>query len=340
MKTLKILRKDRTGSIEVPTDTVTLRVNEPVSELANLAEVIQSLPKFESLDLYVTDYGKTDLTQSLEFLRGAKRLKNLSISSMTQLRDCSALLECHGLKWLSLNSDVSKNFDFNILPSLHSLSSLSVGMPNISVMEQIAKASQLASLEALGGFKLASLEPLAGLKNLQKLKLWGGSLMSCRGLSAFDELEELNLGYSKVRDTTELGSVKNLKSMQLIGNKTISDLEFFREGNLEKLGLFEIPKLNSLKPLLRLSKLKAIDCTARIADGDLLPLTNHPKLEKAAIAGRYKAGLKKIRVDSGCVFRVGHETLKLTRKGPLVLETATEAKERIGKLIGAEKRKA
>jgi len=121
--------------------------------------------------------------------------------------------------------------------------------------------------------------------------------------------------------------------LELIGNKAISNLDFLREGNLEVLGLFEIPKLDSLKPILRLSQLKEVRCSAKVADGDLLPLVSLPMLEKATIPGRYKAELKKVRVDSACVFRVGRETFKLTKEGPVILETATEAKGRLHKKL-------
>lgn len=250
---------------------------------------------------------------------------------MPHLRDCAPLIECNTLESLSLSRHVTKAFDFNLLPSFSSLRSLSVELPSNAVLERISKTSQLTSLHAGGGFKLATLEPLAGLANLQQLSLWSGSLDSSRGLAVFAKLEVLNLGYSKVRDTTELGSLKGLKKMQLLGNKAISNLDFLQPGDLDFLGMFEIPHLDSLKPILRLSKLKEFRSGAKVLDNDLLPLVGVPTLEKAYIPGRYKSALKKIRVDCPCVFKVGRETLKLTKQGPLVLETASEAKENLRK---------
>jgi len=333
MANLKILRNDGGAPIIVPADVTELKIEEPVSALTNLDEIIQSLPKLESLILYVTDYGKTDSTESLDFLRGVKCLKHLSLCSMPHLRDCDALVECKTLESLNLSRHVTKPFDFDVLPSLSSLRSLSVELPSNAMVGRISNASQLTKLQLLGGFKLTSIEPLAGLVNLQNLRLWSGSLASTRGLATFVKLEVLDLGYSKVRDTTELGSLKGLKKMKLLGNKSITNLEFLKPGELEFLGMFEIPKLESLKPLLRLSKLKVFQSEARILDDDLLPLVGIPTLEKAQIPGRYKSTLKKIRVDCSCVFEVGSETLKLSKQGPLVLETATEAKERLLKKL-------
>jgi hypothetical protein len=95
--------------------------------------------------------------------------------------------------------------------------------------------------------------------------------------------------------------------------------------------MFEIPRLQSLRPILRLSKLRKIEIEAEILDHDLLPLVSVPTLEKIYLPGRYKSALKKIRADCPCVFKVGRETLTLTKQGPLVLETAVKAKERIFK---------
>jgi hypothetical protein len=333
MASLKILRNDGGTPIVVPADVAELKIEEPVSLLTNLDEIIQSLPKLKSLIFYVTDYGKTDSTESLCFLRGAKCLKHLSLCSMPHLRDCDALVECKNLDSLSLSRHVTKVFDFGVLPSLSSLRSLSVELPSDAMVGRISKASQLTDLQLLGGFKLASLEPLAGLVNLQNLRLWSGSLTSTRGLTTFGKLEVLDLGYSKVRDTRELGSLKGLKKMKLLGNKAITSLEFLKPGELEFLGMFEIPKLESLKPLLRLSKLKEFQSGAKILDDNLLPLVGIPTLEKAHIPGRYKSALKKMRVDCSCVFKVGRETLKLSKQRALVLETASEAKERLLKKL-------
>jgi len=333
MLELKILRNAGDPPISVPIDAVRLEINDPVSTLTNFDEVIQSLPRLETLVLYVTDYSKTDRTKSLSFLRGAKRLKELSLRSMACLQDCGSIVECRSLEWLGLSRHVTKVFDFKLLPSVASLRSLYVEMPSKSVMDQIPEAVQLTSLEARGGFKLNSLEILKGLVNLEQLKLWSGSLNSSAGLAGLQRLKVLNLGYSRLRDATDLGSVSGLRKMELVGNKSISNLNFVREGELEFLGMFEIPKLDSFKPISRLSRLKEIHCSAVVTDGDLSPIVKHPSLAKVILPGRYKAPLKKLRIDSSCVFKAGRETFKLTNKGPLVLETAGEAKEHLLKKL-------
>ena len=214
-----VVKRDGGAPIFVPADVTELEINEPVSVLTNLNDAIRSLPNLEKLTFYASDYGKTDATQSLAFLRGASQLKELSLCSMPHLRDCAPLLECKKLEALRLTRQVTKVFDFRVLPSLSTSRSLSGEMPSNAVLTRISKVSQLTALEALGGFKLAFLEPLAGLANLRQLKLWSGSLASSRGLLAFSELEVLNLGYSKIRDTAELGSLTKLKKLELLGNK-------------------------------------------------------------------------------------------------------------------------
>jgi Leucine-rich repeat (LRR) protein len=226
---------------------------------------------------------------------------------------------------------VTNVFDFSVLASMSSLRTVSVELPTNVTLDKIAKLFQLTSLDALGGFKLPSLKPLAALVNLRRLKLWSGSLNSTHGLLGFGELEVLNLGHSKLRDTLDLGSLTGLKKLELVGNKAISSLSFLEEGDLEFLGMYEIPTLDSFGPVLRLPNLKEIRSDAKITDGDLLPLLSHPSLEKVTLPGRYKAQLKKLRIDSKCVFKVGRETLKVTKNGPIVLETAGEAKERVQK---------
>lgn len=333
VENLEILRNDGGPPIIVSTDAAELKIEEPVSALMNLHEVLQSLPKLETLICYVTDYGKTDFTRSLSFLSGSNRLKHLSLCSMPYLRDFASLAECKMLVKLNLTRHVTKIFDFSILPSITSLRVLNVELATNSMLARISQAPQLTALHVRGGFKLDSLEPLAGLKNLKDLRLWSGSLASSRGLANFENLEKVNFGYSKLRDTSELGSLKKLRKMELLGNKAIADLEFLQPSELEFLGMYEIPKLESIRPLSRLPNLKEFRCGAKIMDGDLLPLTRIPTLENVFIPGRYKFALKKIHADSECVFKVGRETLKLTRQGALVLETASEAKERLLKKL-------
>jgi hypothetical protein len=327
MAEMKILRSDGGAPISVSGDASKLEINEPVSVLTNLAEVIRSMSCLETLVFYVTDYGKVDSSISLSFLTGAKRLKGLSLRSMPHLQDCSAISECESLEWLDLSRHTAKVFDFSGLLPLNRLKRLSVEMPDNHALEAIAKLSQLTSLEARGGFKLKSLETLVTLVNLESLKLWSGSLFSTRGLSEFRKLKVLNLGHCKIKDTSDLGSIKGLIEMELVGNKSISDLNFLRESDLESLGLYEILKLNSIKPISRLPRLKELRSSASRADGDLLPLVEHPSLMRVVVAGRYKAALKKLKVDSACVFKAGHETFKISQNGPVVLQTAGEWKE-------------
>ena len=90
MANLEIMRNDGGPEIIVPADATELKIHEPVSALVNLNEVIRSLPKLETLICYVTDYGKTDFTESLSFLSGAKHLKHLSLCSMPHLQDCGS----------------------------------------------------------------------------------------------------------------------------------------------------------------------------------------------------------------------------------------------------------
>ncbi len=331
MQPLKLLRNDGGAPIIVPADATELTIHEPVSDLANAGEVIRSLAQLEKLFLYTRDLGKPDLTESLDFLRGAKNLKFLAIGSMRKLRYCAALAECKSLEWLVIRGAVP--FDFQILPLMPSLRKLQVETPGNKAVTRIAKTTQLTSLEIGGGFKLGSLEILAGLKNLEYLRLWHGSIESSRGLSALARLQTLDLGHSKLRDTAELGEVKGLKKMELVGNKFITNLEFLRGGDLEVLKMYQIPKLDSLKPLSRVTNLKEFYCEAKIMDEDLHTLVSMPSLEKAAIAGRYKAALKKIRVNCSCAFKAGRETLKVTEQGPLVLETASEAREHLRKKL-------
>src|SRR5438105_540973 len=120
MANLTIIRNDGGAPIVVPADATSLQINEPVSTFTNLDDVIRSLLKLERLTFYVTNYGKTDLTQSLAFLRGAKRLKELSLCSMPNLRDCAPLIECNALESLSLARNVTRTFDFSVLPSVSS----------------------------------------------------------------------------------------------------------------------------------------------------------------------------------------------------------------------------
>jgi hypothetical protein len=202
-------------------------------------------------------------------------------------------------------------------------------MPDSAAIGAIAKSAQITDLELRGGFNLSSLEPLSGLKGLEKLRLWSGRLESSRGSAEFKHLNSLDLGYSGLHDTTELGDGWRLGRLELIGNKKIRNLDFVRAGSLTSLGLEEVPALNSIEPLLRLSKLRQFKSSGTILDDDVSPLTQIPSLENASVHKKYGAPLKAIHVDCPCVFQAGHERFKLTKNGPLILETAADAKKRL-----------
>jgi hypothetical protein len=325
---VKLYRKQTSREVlSVPADTTELKVTVPISDLSDFAAFLASLPRLEKLFLYTADLSKTDYTESLDFLRAAKQLKWLSIGSMEHLRDCDSITECRSLEFLSLHRRTT--FEFEVLPSVMSLRRLSVEMPDSAAVEDIAKSAQITDLELRGGFNLSSLEPLSGLKGLEKLRLWSGRLDSSRGLAELEHLNSLDLGYSGLHDTTELGDGRRLGRLELIGNKKIRSLDFLRAGSLVSLGLEEVPALDSMKPLLRLSKLRQFKSGGTILDDDVSPLTQIPSLENASVHKKYGTPLKAIHVDSPCVFQAGHERFKLTKDGPLILETAADAKKRL-----------
>jgi hypothetical protein len=135
MAEMKIIRNDGGTAISVPADASKLEINEPVSTLANLAEVIRSMPCLETLVFYVTDYGKIDSSRSLSFLKGVKGLKGLSLRSMSHLQGCGAISECESLEWLSLSRHTTKVFDFSALLPLHRLKRLYVEMPDNHMLD-------------------------------------------------------------------------------------------------------------------------------------------------------------------------------------------------------------
>ena len=285
-----LLRKSGGNPITVSGDATELTITEPVSDFVNFNEVIGSLNRLEKLSLYTTDL-KPDLTESLDFLRGAKDLKFLAIGSMPKLQDCAAIADCQRLEWLVLTRNV--HFDFRLLPSIASLRKLKVELPGNAALNLIVKAPQLTSLEVLGGFNLRSLENIGALKNLEFLRLWSGSLLSTAGLSQLARLRTLDLGRSKLRDTAELGAVTGLRKLELIGNPAITSLEFLRPGALECLTMLEIPQLDSLKPLQRLAGLREFCFGGKVLDNDLRPLVSLPSLKRpqfrAVARRRWKA---------------------------------------------------
>ena len=120
------------------------------------------------------------------------------------------------------------------------------------------------------------------------------------GISTYDSLNKargitrLYLGsVTQVDDLTAISSLSNLEWLEIHEHKILRDLSPL--SNLKNLigirmsgGLFGTQKINSLKPLTRLTKLRRLYLSNLVAlDGDLSPLTNLYQLEYLDLANRY-----------------------------------------------------
>ena len=221
---------------------------------------IKSLDEIRGLEnlthlnsLWVSWFPITKMT-NLENLFNLKELK-LGYNQITRISGLDALKNLWQLKL-----DVNKISKIEGLDNLENLTHLDLSDNDISKIEGLDHLHQLKVLD-LGGNGIKKIEGIAHLKELEVLNL------ACQRDDISDhESKACRMCSSEITDLSGLKGLKNLKSLFLSGHYNLNTLEGIENfPNLEWLSI-EYTQVYSLKPLLKLTRLKNLYIEETSAD--------------------------------------------------------------------------
>lgn len=163
-------------------------VPEGAASLADLA-YLTYLEKLTISDMSI---------DSLDFLSGLTKLKELNIS------DCSV------------------SASLSILTTLPELKSLTLSGCSLSTIAELAGAQALASLD-LSSNAIGDITPLSDMSMLTKLDLSNNAVTDLSALSGLTKLVELDISYNSVSSISAIGGCSALTKLD-ITNNSIADL--------------------------------------------------------------------------------------------------------------------
>ncbi|WP_114240614.1 leucine-rich repeat domain-containing protein [Dyella sp. C9] len=208
----------------------------------------------------------------------------------------------HQLRTLSADSAVA--FDFSGMVELEELGGV--------WSEQWTGLEYCSALRSLhvSAFRRKTLEGLPRLANLASLTLIQTSLVSCQGMEAATELEELSVSYARgLRDITALASLPRLRRVEFESCRNIVQPEVL--GSLPALEFLLLKRFGSLPSLSfiegnkRLHGLALID--SKPADMDLGVCLRHPTLRRLGATG-FKGAMPPVaEVERQLEARLSHE---------------------------------
>jgi len=201
----------------------------------------------------------------------------------------------------SLNFQAAVRAEIDLV-SLPLLTDLSADWP--------AAKKSFSTLENLSSVYFASygahdLTPLTGNSRLTSIRMKQyPQVRSIDGIQEFKNLNQVEIVLAtKLDDITALHDPtpqSSLRSVDFNSCKRIANVEdFVGLGNLENLYLGNCGPLDSLKPLVALTKLRSLIMyeSTVITDGDLSPLLSMPALRDLAMANRrhYRPSVKEVK---------------------------------------------
>ena len=273
------------GNLDLPA------LQEP--DLPEATEIVIQGEHFSTSEqeLFLQVEGWTD--HDLQGLRPMVNLKTLDLSiSDSQITDWSPLAELTQLEHLNLvqTSDRSSilEMDLSFLKALTNLRSLEITVratrsgEYITMLSDLSPLAGLTNLQALrldGLTDVADLSPLAGLAGLETLSLRGAKY-DPRGVS-YDVI-------GSASDLSPLAGLTNLKSLSLLGLQTAQSLEpLSRLTSLQELYLCSrLEQTDALAPLEALTNLQTLELYAsQYGIGSATdPLTDMPAVSLEPLA--------------------------------------------------------
>jgi Leucine-rich repeat (LRR) protein len=218
------------------------------------------------------------------FLSKLKTIKRIGILDAPST-GFEALEEMDSLVDLSISCYFKSKIDFTKLVNLKYCS-----LDWYKGTESILEATSLTHLY-IDEFKAKDFSKLADLKNLEILAIKNSNIEDISCLSSLINLKKLELiNCKKLTDFTPIKSLTNLEWLSIDGTKEVGNIEFVR--NMTSLKILDVSDTNnieSIEPLKDLTGLKAVAFCGNkttIVDGDLSYLTKLPNLALLWLAPR------------------------------------------------------
>jgi hypothetical protein len=216
------------------------------------------------------------------------QLYDKTIGSLDVLRDLP------NLRYLCFDSQLKGGVDFTNFPQLRTLK-----FDWAKGAESIGACVGLVHLN-LGAYRLADLEILSNLHQLEVLHVMSRSLTSLRGIGALRSLRELYLSYcTKLTDLSGLDQCNNLNHIRIQSCKAFKKLDdIAKTKNLNLLYISDCGTIESLLPLRQCNELVYLYAVGNtsIVDSELAFLLEMTKIEDIRMADKrhYKPRIDEI----------------------------------------------
>ncbi len=234
--------------------------------------------------------------RDLNALVGFDFLEGLNVVGLG-IRDVSAIHAFSQLKYLYLSNDSKDAIDFSRFKHL-----TKCGLNWTPKRDTIFDAHGLRWL-IISGYRGKSADRFAGLRQLEFLCNVNARAMTEIGaLSRLTKLKQLELmGLSAVSSIDPLAGLQRLVVLLLDGMRGIGCIDAVSGmHDLKRLILYNCGEIQSLRPLQKLKKLEIVGFsgTTFVADGDISPLTNLPRLKLVAFQTRKHYNYRLVRLRS------------------------------------------
>lgn len=240
----------------------------------------------------------SDMDFSNTVMRALPAFPNLTGIALggTGITDLSALADCPMLETADIGHHAT---DLTPLARLTALKSLCNSMGRgrylpwqiVSPVSDIRPLAGLKSLETLQlwGTRITDLAPLSGLENLHELHLSASSVANLAPLAGLPRLRRLWLDRTNVTDLSALADLPGLHTLD-ISHTAVADIEPLAFAETLEVLYMEETAFRDLSPLAHLPRLRVLDISS--IDAPLEPLLSVQTLEKLRIRGVLGASLE------------------------------------------------
>lgn len=257
-------------------------------------DLLHKFKKVEHVEIYSS-------VEDISWLSGFSKLKSLSLSHASDIRNYTVLYSLPNLEELSItHGSFLKDLDF--INSMPKLSSLTIQNSEINTIKVLNNKKSLVQLKLINNNSLIdcdALNTLSSLKDLELNREWTGISEKIPGL---DNLANLNTVKISLAYLDSIQNNPSIRDLTIIGHTSSDSLEgeLFSKHfhNLEKLSLIgdSSISLEDNKHLLSLSSLKELSLKNIYFIGNKeLVIFNLPSVEKLTIYGRYTSNFDSIQ---------------------------------------------
>ena len=170
-----------------------------------------------------------------------------------------------------------------LIPSVSALTNIKILLGDSVKPNPFSRLTNLKKLSLSGLSKLDDLSPLAGLTNLQTLRISGTKVTDLTPLSELTSLQSLYVSGTQVSNLTPLSGLTSLQTLD-ISRMPVTDLTPLSElTSLQELNVSGT-KVTDLTPLSGLANLQTLDVSG-MQVSDLTPLSGLTSLQSLYVSG-------------------------------------------------------